>query len=412
MAAVVALGQAFAAPAPIPTAIEQLSADRAAVAEAVKRSDWPAYLAHARRLRAFLNDAPASRLEVARAQLRAGDRAAALAETKAFLALGLTHPILAAPAFAPIAADIAPLVAANQAPVTLGTRLFRLADASLVTEDIDFARPDGPFFISAILGRRIVKTDGYGDVRLFADAPDGWPVQALKLDVKRRRLWASEVALNGFATVPKADWGRSAVLEYDLDGARLLARIEGPGGGALGDMALAPDGTPIVSDGTRGGVYRVSSGALVRIDHGDFVSPQTPAFCGDANIAFVPDYVRGLARLDLRTGRVRWFSGERHALTGIDGLYCRGHTLVAVQNGVAPERIVAFQLDTAETAVVDEQVIERATPTLGEPTHGVLLGRTFLYLANSGWDALGDDGAVKSGAKLTAPVVMRFDLPR
>jgi hypothetical protein len=236
-------------------------------------------------------------------------------------------------------------------------------------------------------------------------------VQALRVDATRRRLWATEVAMEGFAAVPRAGWGRSAVLEYDLDSGKLLARIEGPAGSALGDMALAPDGSPVVSDGAGGGVYRAKGGGLVRIDHGDFVSPQTPAFCDDRNIAFVPDYVRGLARLDLRTGRVRWLSGARHALTGIDGLYCTGRLLLAIQNGVAPERVVAFQLDAAGTTVIGEQMIERATPTLGEPTHGVLVGGTFFYLANSGWDALGDDGAVKPGAQLTAPVVMRFDPP-
>src|SRR5581483_8545010 len=175
----------------------------------------------------------------------------------------------------------------------------------------------GRIFISAILGKRIVIADPHGAVRPFADAPDGWPMQALKVDVRRRLLWATEVALAGFSAVPKADRGRSALLEYDLDSGVQRARIEGPAGSALGDMALAADGDPIVSDGAGGGVYRLADGKLVRLDHGAFVSPQTPAFCADPNIAFVPDYVRGLARLDLRTGQVRWLSGAHHALSGI-----------------------------------------------------------------------------------------------
>ena len=46
---------------------------------------------------------------------------------------------------------------------------------------------------------------------------------AIKVDAKRRVLWATEVAFNGFAHVPAADWGRSVLLEYDLDRGTLLA---------------------------------------------------------------------------------------------------------------------------------------------------------------------------------------------
>jgi hypothetical protein len=243
----------------------------------------------------------------------------------------------------------------------------------------------------------------------FVEAPDGWPMVALKLDPKRRRLWATEVAFDGFRSVPSAAWGRSVLLEYDLDTARLLSRLEGPPHSGLGDLALAANGDPIVSDGEGGGVYRMQRGRLRRIDHGEFISPQTVAFCADKEVAFVPDYVRGLARLDLRTGRIRWLDGDKHALDGVDGLYCSGQTLFAAQNGASPARVVAFRLDASNTEVTSEEVLERATPGLGVPTHGVVIEGTIHYLANSGWDVLDDRGELKSGARLTPAAVMRAD---
>jgi len=181
----------------------------------------------------------------------------------------------------------------------------------------------------------------------------------------------------------------------------------------LGDMALAANGDPIVSDGDHGGVYRVNreTMSVVRIDAGDFVSPQTPAALPDGTSLLVPDYVRGIGLLDLNTKQVVWIpmDGE-HALSGIDGLYAVGDALIATQNGTSPERVVRFSLTTLKTRVLSESIIERATPTLGDPTHGVVVGDYFYYIANSGWDSLDEHGVVKEGSTITAPSIMRAKL--
>jgi hypothetical protein len=59
---------------------------------------------------------------------------------------------------------------------------------------------------------------------------------------------------------------------------------------------------------------------------------------------------------------------------------------------------------------VSEEIIERATATLGDPTHGVLVGDWFYYIANSGWDVLDEHGDLKPGEKLSSGLVMRFRL--
>jgi hypothetical protein len=249
-----------------------------------------------------------------------------------------------------------------------------------------------------------------GQTKLFAGAPDQWPMMALKIDSRRRILWATEVALDGFAAAAKADWGRSAILEYDLRSGRLLRRIEGPPQAALGDMALASNGDPIVSDGEHGGVYRVngSTQSTERIDAGDFVSPQTPAVLADGKHILVPDYVRGLGLLDLTSKHVDWIPMEgKHALSGIDGLYALGSTLIATQNGTTPERVVRFALTASMTGVLSESTIERATPTLGDPTHGVVVGDYFYYIANSGWNLLDEHGNLLEGKRLPVSSVMR-----
>jgi hypothetical protein len=116
--------------------------------------------------------------------------------------------------------------------------------------------------------------------------------------------------------------------------------------------------------------------------------------------------VRGVGVLNLTTKDVTWIPMEgRYALSGIDGLYLSGHTLIATQNGTSPERVVRFELDRSLSHVVSESIIERSTRTLGDLTHGVVEDGQFYYIANSGWDTMDQHGSVMLGA-----LIMRADL--
>jgi len=303
-------------------------------------------------------------------------------------------------------------MATNSRPHTGAVRAFSIPDPGLVPEDIDYDAQRRRFFLTSVLEKKIVTLDAAGRLALFARGPDGWPMLALKIDARRGLVWVTEVALNGFDNVPKRDWGRSAILCYSLGNNALVRRIEGPRKSELGDMALAPNGDALVSDGGGGGVYRVrgSHAAPERIDQGDFISPQTPAYVPGGRQAFVPDYARGIGRVDLDTGRVRWIPMEdRFALEGIDGLYFRDGSLIAVQNGTAPERVVVFGLDATLARVVSERPIQSATASI-DPTHGVIVGHAFYYIENSGWNELDDRGNRRPNATLTPARIMRAEL--
>lgn len=371
------------------------------------RKDWSAYLSDAQRLRHFVNDSAAGNLEVARAQLHLGRTAAAEVSAKRALAMGVTNPVLASPLFKPISAELTTLIASNSSDSISARSAFTLGDAGFLPEDIDFDSATKRLFLTSVQHGGIYVLSASGDLKLFASSPDHWPMFALKVDSRHRRLWATEVALSGFKSVPRKDWGRSTVLEYDLDRGTLLARIEGPKHSALGDMALTHDGKPIVSDGDGGGVYQLTKGNLRRLDHGNFVSPQTPTQCPGSDILFIPDYARGIGAMDPRTGRVTWFSSDgRHALAGIDGLYCQGQVLFAVQNGTSPQRVIAFDLDRTRTHITGERIVDKRAN--GDFTHGVFVGDAFLYIADSGWNGIDEHGVAKPGVRSSKAHVMQY----
>jgi hypothetical protein len=414
----------LAAPSAITSAKDQLSHIREDMKRAHAANDAAAYLASANKMSELLNASPASLLQLASAQAFAGDDRAALDSLEAYVRMGQSNEdVLELAQFDRLRKDprypaIHARMLANTTAISRASIAFRLADPGLIPEDIDYEPATKLFYITSVLEKKILSVDASGSARAFATAPDQWPMMALKVDRQRHILWATEAALSEFDASPQQDWGRSAILIYDLRTRRLLHRIVlrdigDPPKSALGDMALTADGDAIVSDGEGGGVYRVRHDTLVfeRLDAGEFISPQTPAISADGKSVFVPDYLRGIGILNLDTRHVAWIPMDgMHALSGIDGLYLNGRTLIATQNGTSPERVVEFGLDASLTRVESETIIERATPTLGDPTHGVVVGEYFYYIANSGWDTLDDHGHRKPDAKPSVPLIMKAKL--
>jgi hypothetical protein len=381
------------------------------------RSDWQGYRTESAELVQFLNGSPDAMLELARADARSGRRNEAMHELGTIAQMGVSQTQIGSlPDFSALHIQagfrrVLREMSSNARPISHSHRAFALPDAGLLPEDLAYDASDGEFLLTSVREARIVAITPGGQMRTFARAPDGWPMLAIKIDARHRVVWATEVALTEFHSIPRGDWGRSVILEYALGSDRLLRRIDGPPGSQLGDMTLSPVGDLLVSDSNKGGLYiiRHDDARLVRLHEEDFVSPMTPAFVSQ-DLAFVADYVRGIALLDLSTDRVTWLPMERrYALQGTDGLYWHRGRLIAVQNGLAPERVVSFTLNDRRTQISAEQLIESGTTDL-DPTHGVVVDGYLYYIANSGWNELKSDGSVRSGAILTPAVVMRVRL--
>jgi hypothetical protein len=401
------------------TAIEQFKSLREKANAARKSGDKPARLAAVLELQKLLNDSPDVVEAAAKAYSEVGDTEHALASLMAFAEQGQVDESLLSGGNSTFSAlekspryqSILNRFKENKSPIGLGESVSTLSDPGLLAEDIVYDAGSRTFLITSVLEKKIVRVDPDGKVQDFAASPSHWPMLAIKVDAAHRRVWATEVALRGFTIAPKSDWGHSALLCFNLASGRLERRIEGPANTALGDLVLTSGGTPIVSDGEGGGIYRVNGERLERIDGGDFISPQTATMHPDGKHLFIPDYVRGIGLLDLTSKHVIWLDQggkTQHALNGIDGLYFDRGFLIATQNGSSPERVIRFRLNAERTGIVSERIIERLTATLGDPTHGVIVGDFFYYIANSGWDVLDDHGDLKSGAKLTPARIMRF----
>jgi hypothetical protein len=126
---------------------------------------------------------------------------------------------------------------------------------------------------------------------------------------------------------------------------------------------------------------------------------------------FLADYLTGLYVVDLKDGAVRAIGNPSDAhLGGIDGLYFHDGDLIGVQNGVSPQRIVRIRLDTKGGVAESLDVLAGNLEGWAEPTHGVIAGDEFYYIATSNWPAYDDDGDLRDGANLAPLRIMSLPL--
>lgn len=395
-----------------------------AAARAYTAGDFASFRAQLLALRREIGPSPTIDYNLAVAEARLGNEGRALEWLEIFAGMGVWEDASRDANLAPVRAEpgyarVARLLAANLQPVTRGAVAFTLPDADLIAEDIAYDSVRHRFLISSVRRRKIVAVDSAGHTSDFTrpGADSTWGMFAVHVDPARRLLWATTAAVHAAQGYSAADSGRSALLAYDLATGALRARLEPPGarrGHLLGDMTIGTDGTVYVSDAVSGGVYTGGPDdrtLAVLLPPGTFTSPQTPALSADEKRLFVADYARGIAVVDLSTRRVSWLGHPGNvALVGTDGLYRVGNTLLAVQNGTTPNRVLRVLLDSAMTRVLDAEVLERGKPAVSDPTHGVMVGDTFYFIAQSGWGRAKDDGTLAPAGADDAPVVRRLTL--
>jgi sugar lactone lactonase YvrE len=210
-----------------------------------------------------------------------------------------------------------------------------------------------------------------------------------------------------------ADSGIAALLRIDPRTGRIERRWDlpvVPGGHVLGDVALGPRGEVYVSDSNQPVLYRLRPGVdtLERFRHPLFRGLQGMAVTPDGRSVYVADYAHGLLRLRVADGVVvRLADAPGSTSLGCDGIVLHRGAIVAVQNGVAPARIVRFALDPGGDRIVAVQVLDQQPALAPEPTIGTMVGDRFVYVANGQFDAHDDDGrrlpnTTLDGARLIA----------
>jgi len=347
------------------------------------------------------------------------DTAALLDALNAYAALALGRDLHADARFAdllkePRFARVVARLDSNLAPLARSHVIASLTDSTFWPEGVDYDPRSHRYYVGSVRHRTIAEVvDGKVTRELWPRAHAGiGAVLGVRVDTVRGVLWATLAGVPQMEGYTPADSSIAAIVRVRIADGVIEQRWNlppAPLGHAPGDLAVGPRGDVFVTDSNDPVLYRLRPGAdmLESIRHPLFRSLQGMAAPPDGSVLYVADYSHGMLRVDLATNAVtRLDDAPSSTSLGCDGLVWHDGAIVAVQNGVAPARIMRFVLDRSGTRIVRAELLDRNTHIADEPTIGTIVGGEFVYVANSQWEKYTDRGARIPARRLTAPVLL------
>ena len=365
-------------------------------------------------------------LRMASVETHLGNKQEALKWMERYAATGLTYDISKDDDLKPLVGDkeyqpIADRMQAQTKAISHAELACTLPIADLMPEDLTYLADSRTFVVSSVQRHSLYRVSlpkQTGDDCTLEEIPldaslKRWPVLAVSSDSTRHVLWMTTAAFPGW--VDKQDEGKTALIAIEPGTGAIIRRfdLESTVPALLGDMSIGPDGTVYVSDGMDGGgVYRlrgdIKAAKLEKVASG-LPSPQTPMLARDGKRLFVADYALGIVVIDLATGNLSYLQHpENFAVTALDGLCLTGDSLIGIQNGTEPERIIRMRLNPEQTSITSLEVIEQSTPRLGEPTHAIEANGMIYITGNVGWGKIDDKGKLKPNEQFSKPILLRF----
>jgi hypothetical protein len=339
--------------------------------------------------------------------------------------LGLSIDVSADPDFAlvrgsPVLGPLLRRLAANALPLARSTVAVSLTESDFFPEGLSHDSIRGVWYLASVRHRKVTRIarDGTAD-DLVKEGQDGlWAVLGVRADVATTTLWVTTAALPYMAGYVPADSGRAGIFSFDLESGRLKTRYllpPSPAGHLLGDLVVAPNGDVYATDSQDPAIWRIPRGSIAIqefVRHPLFRSLQGPAVDPSGRTLYVADYSHGVLAVDLTTRQVRALSvPPRITALGIDGLAWYHGSLIGVQNGVTPARVVRLLLDRSGQRITGLRVLDRRLALAAEPTIGTVWGHRFFYVANSQWEEYDEAGQLKAGARLDPPRILELRLP-
>ncbi len=363
---------------------------------AAKAGDNAAALAKLEEAAKLRPDYPRIQLSLARLYAALGRTDEALAALDRLAAMGVSLNVAADAALTPLQeAPRFPAVAARlAAPPAIRGELASLRTKG-VTGIIESGVPDpgtGDWYFGDVRNRCIWKRDPDGTLRKVTSPGENLDgVFRLLLTPDRKTFWAATASVGAMTGGEAEEGARSALIAFDFATGGIVARYPAPADGRkhlLGDFILAPDGTLYATDSFAPVIWRLPPGGTqleAWLENDDFLNLQGLAFGADGKSLFVADYSNGIWRIDVATKAATLLAAPANAtFFGIDGLYAVPGGLLAVQNGVNPQRILRIEAgDNGQPCVA--QVAAGGYPAMTDLSLGTVANGRFYFVADSGW---------------------------
>ena len=319
----------------------------------------------------------------------------ALAALQRLADMGVAMNAARDPALAPLQdlprfQALAARLAAAPAPVG-AVSATRIDGVTGILEGLLVDGPTGAWYFGDVRNRCIWRRGADGAMQRFtsdADELDG--VFKLVLSPDRKVLWASTATVGAMGGAPAPEGSRSALVALDAGTGRVLARYPVPTDGRkhlLGDFIFAPDGSLFATDSFSPVIWRLPPGGTALeswLESDEFINLQGLAFSPNGQTLYVSDYTNGLWRIDPAKHFALLVAPPNATFFGLDGLYAVPSGLLAIQNGVNPQRVLLIH-PSPDTQPSAASVVAAGQPAMVDLSLGAVDGTRFHFIADSGW---------------------------
>jgi hypothetical protein len=391
--------------------------------KAYQEKDYSAFLSNMKMAVELRPNHPRLMFNLAAAYALNGSGSEALQWLNKMTEMGLVFPAEKADEFDSIRSSagfqtLLKKVEQNKLPTVNGATAFTVHEKGFIPEGIAYDPITQTFFLGSVYKRKIVSVNTKGEARDFAGESDGlWSVMGMKVDSARRLLWVATAAHPQMSNYRADENGTSGVFKFDLRTGKLIKKYilhNKPDSHWLGDLVLNSRGEVFATDSLSPAIYfipRQKDEIELFMAGPPFVNVQGLDFTPDEKHLFVADYARGIFLVDVTNKKATELTPAPDVtLLGIDGLYWHKGTLLAVQNGINPPRLVRLFPSKDMRQIARLETIEANDPLFDEPTLGVLVKESFYLIANSQWGAIDEKGQLAPIDKLKEPIVIKVKL--
>lgn len=297
--------------------------------------------------------------------------------------------------------------------ISNSTKVVSLSEKELHPEGLEFLSKSNVWLASSIRKRKIVSFDvKTGVCKDWFTDNQFYAVFSMKKDANEQFLWVATSALPEMERFTSDLEGKAAVLKIDIKTKKVVQRFEIAGNHVFGDLYVTKNNVVYVSDSNKPILYKIENDVM-----SEWISLEKEAYNlqgitmnSNENLLFVADYLKGIVAISLRDNERKWFTFPEGTIgKGIDGLCFYNHSLIAVQNGVKPIRLVRFHLNEVGTEIISYQIIDHNRPEFNEPALATLVDNKLYFFCNSPWQFYDKNGNL-DGSKIENPMLFETKL--
>jgi hypothetical protein len=301
----------------------------------------------------------------------------------------------------------------NLKPFGEGKVAFELPKGDTLFESIAWDPKRQQFLVGSVREGKIYLADKSGKLKEFITPADGsglWSVYAMAVDSARDLLYVTSSSSLYFKGFRQEDFNKTGIFKFKLSTGKLLNKIVLPtdkGSHTLSSITIGKDGKVFVADGVRNQIFTIEEDNKLKllVANPKLTSIRGLAVSDDGNTLYFADYTLGLFGADLKNGAGFAIAHDTAHLVlgGIEGLYWYDGTLIAIENGMWPKRVIRLSLTADGKGINKMMPLDVANPAFDIPTNGTIAGDGLFYIANSQKKLYGQYGDLKD-EKLLQPV--------